>query len=369
MHSLWADKHRPQRLDALDYHETLAARLENLAKAQNMTHMLFYGPDGAGKRTRVFALLRELFGPDIDKTRLQTVEFENGSGVQKEILMMSSKFHVEINPSDVQRNDRYAVRTVVQRMSRSKPLNMRAFFRKPEAAGGGGGAAKPDAKPEANFRVLVITDADKLTAEAQQALRRKMEVHVRNCRMVLLCSNTCRVIEAVRSRCLCVRIGAPTTTQIVKILAQVAVKEGLEAPQELLERIATATGRNLRDALLAFERCKNDRYPFVRDQPVHTGGWGEFVQHLARQIVAAQTPASLKDARDALYQLLTNCIPGETILKELAKELLARGKETRFLTTKHAAAFDQRLRAGNKEIYHLEAFVARFMLDYKRAGR
>lgn len=33
----------------------------------DIPHLLFYGPSGAGKRTRMMAALRELYGPSIDK--------------------------------------------------------------------------------------------------------------------------------------------------------------------------------------------------------------------------------------------------------------------------------------------------------------
>ncbi len=67
--SLWVDKYRPVALDKLDYHKEQAAQLTRLATSGDLPHLLFYGPSGAGKKTRIMALLRAIFGGGVEKVR------------------------------------------------------------------------------------------------------------------------------------------------------------------------------------------------------------------------------------------------------------------------------------------------------------
>ena len=59
---LWVDKHRPNALEKLSYHAELGERLGSMAEDGDIPHLLFYGPSGAGKKTRVQCLLKALYG-------------------------------------------------------------------------------------------------------------------------------------------------------------------------------------------------------------------------------------------------------------------------------------------------------------------
>lgn len=66
---LWVDKYRPTELQTLDYHGEVTKRLTNLARSDDLPHLLVYGPSGAGKKTRIMALLHELYGDGALKVR------------------------------------------------------------------------------------------------------------------------------------------------------------------------------------------------------------------------------------------------------------------------------------------------------------
>lgn len=63
-----------------------------------------------------------------------------------------------------------------------------------------------------------MTEVDRLTKEAQQALRRTMEKYMTTCRIILCANSIAQVIPAIRSRCLAVRVPAPTHEDICTIL-------------------------------------------------------------------------------------------------------------------------------------------------------
>lgn len=123
MTTLWIDRHRPTRLAQLTLHHEVTQKLVSLSQCEEMPHLLLYGPPGAGKKTRVSALLREIYGPGVEKVKLDHRAIKTASGKALEVSTVSSNYHVECNPSDVGNNDRFVVQDVIKEMASSGSIH------------------------------------------------------------------------------------------------------------------------------------------------------------------------------------------------------------------------------------------------------
>lgn len=68
-----------------------------------------------------------------------------------------------------------------------------------------------------------------------------------------------------------------------------------------------------------------------------------------------------------IYELLGNCIPSEVILRVLCRELMSRlDDDLKHELLQWAAYYEHRMQRGSKDIFHFEAFIAKFMTLYKK---
>lgn len=260
--------------------------------------------------------------------------------------MIVSTHHIELSPSESGYHDRVIVQEVIKGIAESQHL---------DAAG-----------PSRPFKVVVLNEVDQLSKDAQHALRRTMEKYMTNCRLILCATSITKVIEALRSRCLCLRVSAPSYEEIVSIINDIGKKEGFTVPEMLSYRIAMKSGRNLRRALLMLEATKVKSFPFTEDQAVQLPDWLEFTNHIGRIILEQQSPAQLMTVREKYYELLTHCIPPDVILVNLTNYILEKvDVEIKHDVVMIAANAEQRMAKGTKPIFHLESFAARIMELYK----
>lgn len=91
------DKYRPRDLNKLTYHVEQAEKLAMIVHAGDFPHLMFCGPSGAGKRTRIYCLLKKLYGVGAENIRMDVHEFKTNSKTLQ-IHVMNSNYHIELTP-------------------------------------------------------------------------------------------------------------------------------------------------------------------------------------------------------------------------------------------------------------------------------
>ena len=321
---------------------------EPQAASPDFPHLLFYGPSGAGKKTRILATLRALYGPGVEKIKIDARIFATSSSRKLEFNIVSSVYHLEITPSDVGNYDRVVIQELLKEVAQTQQVDINAKQR---------------------FKVVVINEADSLTRDAQAALRRTMEKYSNNVRLILVANSTAGIIAPIRSRTLLVRVAAPTEDEIATALAKAVSKEkNWKAIPQLNARIAKDSGRNLRKALLMLEAVYASTPEPTEKTTIPPPDWESLIGEIARDMIRERSPAQILVVRAKLYDLLTHCIPATTVLKTLCWKLCedrAVDDQLKPVIVRWAGVYEHRVRLGSKVIFHLEGFVAKFMRVYE----
>jgi replication factor C small subunit len=217
---LWAQKYRPESFEEMVSQPIVKVQLEQIVKSKNLPNLLFNGSAGTGKSSAAEVVARELFGDvwEGNFTELNASDiFEQG----KKYLEASrslARFY------DARRGVLDNFKLIMNRLAGIAPL-------------------------ATAYRILFINDADALTLDAQQALRRIIERYSRTCKFILATERPSRIIVPIRSRCLPMHFTQPPVDIMLTVLKQIANKEGLTLSDELFLSVARHSGGNLRKAL------------------------------------------------------------------------------------------------------------------------
>ena len=100
---LWVDAHRPRAPDeCVGVHAGLATHLKRLIASGDCPHLFFYGPSGSGKKTLALGVLRELYGAQAEKVKLENKTWkisQHDRSIEVELAMMSSNCLLYTSPS------------------------------------------------------------------------------------------------------------------------------------------------------------------------------------------------------------------------------------------------------------------------------
>ena len=185
---------RPKTLDDVTSQDHTVTILRRTLQSANLPHMLFYGPPGTGKTSTVLALAKQLYGPDLIKTRV-----------------------LELNASDERGIS--IVREKVKDFARMQLSNTPA---------GPAGVEYKKRYPCPPYKIIILDEADSMTQDAQSALRRTMETYSKITRFCLICNYVTRIIDPLASRCSKFRFKALEGGNARGRLSDIAGREGVK---------------------------------------------------------------------------------------------------------------------------------------------
>jgi len=172
--------------------------------------MLFYGPPGTGKTSTVLALAKELYGPELIKSRV-----------------------LELNASDERGIS--IVREKVKDFARMQLSQPSAAYR-----------AQWPCPP---YKIIILDEADSMTQDAQSALRRTMETYSKITRFCLICNYVTRIIDPLASRCSKFRFKSLDQGNAQRRVEDIAKKEGVGLETGAVEALIRCSEGDLRKAI------------------------------------------------------------------------------------------------------------------------
>lgn len=200
----WVEKYRPGSLNDIVSHEEIVKTLTRFVKANNVPHLLFYGPPGTGKTSAILAVVNNIYPP---KQRRSMV--------------------LELNASD----DRGIgiVREEIITFAQTKSLHVD--------------------KNSADIKFVILDEADAMTKDAQNALRRVIEKYTANVRFCIICNYLSSIIPAIQSRCTRFRFAPLELSHIKPKLDDIISEERLDVTNKGKEALLSLSGGDMRRVL------------------------------------------------------------------------------------------------------------------------
>ncbi len=309
MTAIWTEKYRPEKFDEVKGQEEIVSRVKAFVEQKNMPHLLFAGPAGVGKTTLALVTAKQLFG-----------------------LSWRDNF-LELNASDERGID--VVRVKVKDFARTKAMG------------------------DVPFKIILLDECDALTREAQQALRRTMEMFTKTTRFILSCNYSSKIIEPIQSRCAVFRFKPLSENNVGEIIKHITEKEGLEIEEEAKKVLLEVSEGDCRRLENLLQSCA------VLDKKITKEGVyivaGAVKPKEVKEVLEMAAKGKFLMAREKMLGMMLGCgLSGLDMIKQVQKEIwsLSLDDRTKMQLIDRCGEMEFRMTEGADEFVQIEAFLA-----------
>ncbi len=308
MIDVWTEKYRPDALEQVVGQQDIVERLEAFVGSDSIPHLLFAGPAGTGKTTSAIALAKDLYGDEWKQNFMET------------------------NASDERGID--VVREKIKDFARTRPVG-------------------------ADYKIMFLDEADALTADAQQALRRTMERYSDNCRFILSCNYSSKIIDPIQSRCAVFRFNRLEEEEVKEYIKRIAEGEDFKITEGAVEAVLRVAGGDLRRVtnILQTAAIQQER---IEEEDIYSASASLRPDEIT-EVLDMAMEGDFLDAREKLSELMIERgLDGQDVIGSIHRELfdLDIGDEEILEVIENLAEYEFRIAEGGTDDIQIEALLA-----------
>jgi len=311
---VWAEKYRPAKLTEVINQKHIVERVKAFVKDRNIPNMLFAGPPGSGKTTVALAIAKEVYGREWRANVL------------------------EKNASDERGID--VIRGAVKDFARTRSMG------------------------EVPYKIIILDEADALTQEAQQALRRTMETYTNVSRFMLIANYSSKIIEPIQSRTAVFRFKPLTDADIKNYIERISEGEKLKVASDAHDAIITLSEGDLRKVANLLQAAASLGEKITADVVYDVASRAK--PDDVKKMVETALKGKFGDARNMLQDMvLKQGLAGSDIIREIHRQIYmldGLSEQSKVRLVERCGEYDFRLSEGGSDLIQLEALLAQFML-------